>query len=71
MTTRTKFAEQTYTFAEVCRLLHLPGSRARELQAQGELLSADIIVPGGGRKAERWSASRVMLIQAKWSAIAI
>ena len=69
-TTRSKCAEQTYTFAEVCRLLHLPGPRARELQARGELLSADIIVPGGGHKAERWSASRVMMIQTKWSVIA-
>jgi hypothetical protein len=64
---RRKVAEQTYTFAELCRLLHIPFDRARILRATGELLGPDVIVPGGGRKAERWTATRIALIQAKWS----
>lgn len=71
MTTRTKIAEQTYTFAEVCRILHVPTDRARQLQAVGELLGPDIIVPGGGHKAERWTATRIALIQARWSPTAV
>lgn len=69
--TRSKVAQQTYTFSELCRLLHVPPTRARELQATGELLGPDIIVPGGGRKGERWSATRIALIQAKWSVVAV
>jgi hypothetical protein len=67
MALHTKVAEQTYTFAEVCRLLHLPPARARALQAIGELLGPDMIVPGGGRKNQRWTASQIALIQARWS----
>lgn len=67
---RSKLAEQTYTFAEVCRLLHIPPARARALQASGELLGADLVIPGGGRKGERWTASRIAVIQAKWSTVA-
>ena len=62
-----RLAEQTYTFAEVCRLLHLPPKRARELQQRGELVGADVVIPGGGRKAERWTASRVGEILGNWS----
>jgi hypothetical protein len=65
-----KLAEQTYTFAEVCRLLHLPAKRARELELRGELAGADVVVPGGGRKAERWTASRVGEILCNWAAVA-
>lgn len=67
MATAIKVAEQTYTFTDVCRLMHLPAPRARELQAKGELLGPDVIVPGGGRKGERWTASRVSMIQTNWS----
>jgi len=62
-----KLAEQTYTLSELCRLMHLPIERARELQQSGELLGPDIVVPGGGRKGERWTASRIAMIQARWS----
>jgi len=70
MSPRIRVAEQTYTFSEVCRLLHLPRSRARELQAAGELAGADVVIPGGGRKAERWTASRVGEILRGWSVAA-
>jgi len=69
--TRSKVAEQTYTFTEVCKLLHVPPTRARELQATGELLGPDIVVPGGGRKGERWTATRVAMIQHKWSVVSV
>lgn len=62
-----KVAEQTYTFAELCRLLHLPPKRARELRAAGELPGPDVMVPGGGHKSERWTATRVGFVQARWS----
>jgi hypothetical protein len=67
MNGRVKVAEQTYTFAEVCRILHLPTARARVLKQTGELPGPDVVVPGGGLKAERWTASRVGSVLAKWS----
>lgn len=67
MALKLKVAEQTYTFAELCRILHLPAKRGRELRAAGELPGPDLIVPGGGKKAERWTASRVGFVQAKWN----
>ena len=36
MPPRVHVAEQTYTFSELCRLLHLPPYRVRALQATGE-----------------------------------
>ncbi len=46
-------AEQLYTFADLVRL-------------RNELLGADIVIPGGGHKAMRWSASRIAAIQSAW-----
>lgn len=66
-TAAVRVAEQTYSLADVCRLLGLPAKRARELMATGEMLGPDVVVPGAGHKAERWTASRVGCIQAKWS----
>ena len=64
---RIKVAEQTYSFAELCRILHLPRKRANELRAIGELPGPDVVIPGGGHKGERWTASRIGFVQAKWN----
>lgn len=59
-------AEQLYTFTDLTRLLKVPPKRLREMQHSGEALTADILVPGGGHKAQRWSASRVEAIKENW-----
>lgn len=59
-------AEQLYTFADLVRLLKVGEDRLRAMRDAHELLPPDIIVPGGGHKAARWSASRVAEIQAGW-----
>lgn len=63
-------AEQLYTFADLARLLKVNEDRLRAMRATGELLGPDVIIPGGGHKAARWSASRVAAIQRAWSVAA-
>lgn len=57
---------EMYTQAELQRILKLPRRRLRSLIAGGELLGPDVLVPGGGHKAARWTASRVAEIQRAW-----
>ncbi len=66
---RAKEAEQLYTFADLSRLLKVGEDRLRAMRDQGEILGPDIVVPGGGHKAQRWSASRVQEIQRAWSVV--
>lgn len=63
---RQSVAQQLYTLSDVCRLLKVARDRARELVASGEMLGPDVLVPGGGHKAARWSAARVEQIQLAW-----
>lgn len=60
-------AEQTYRASDVARLLQIPIARLRQLQALGEWPAPSIIVPGGGRLAERWTASDIAIATAKWN----
>lgn len=59
-------AEQLYTFTDLTRLLKVSEDRLRAMRDAGEILGPDHIVPGGGHKAARWSASRVAEIQRAW-----
>lgn len=56
---RPKVADQTYRVSDVARLLQIPLARLRQLQAAGEFPGPDLVLPGGGRMAERWTASRI------------
>lgn len=67
MSTPGKQADQLYTLADLSRLLKVPAARLRALQERNELAGPDVIVPGGGHKAPRWSASRVAMIQRAWA----
>lgn len=62
----TAQAQQLYTLADVARLLKVQDKRLRELMARGEMAGPDVLVPGGGRKAARWSASRLNELCAAW-----
>jgi hypothetical protein len=61
----------TYTFAGVCRQLHLSSRQARALRAAGALLGPDVVVPGGGKKNELWTDGRIRLILENWAAPAL
>ena len=67
MPTSSKQADQMYTLADVSRLLKVGPDRLRALVLQDEMLGPDLLVPGGGHKAQRWSASRVAEIQKSWA----
>lgn len=60
-------ADQLYTFADVARLLKVDVDRLRVMRNTGQILGPDYMIPGGGRKAARWSATRVQEIQHGWS----
>lgn len=66
MSGRVTTAEQLYTFADLARLLKVGEDRLRAMRDAGQILGPDHIVPGGGHKAARWSASRVTQIQRAW-----
>lgn len=61
-----KQAEQLYTLTDLSRLLKVPTDRIHALVDQNEMLGPDVLVPGGGHKGARWSASRVASIQRAW-----
>ena len=54
---RAELAEQLYTFADLVRLLKVGKGRLRAMRESGELLPPDHLIPGGGHKGARWSAS--------------
>lgn len=64
MTART--AEQTYTAADVARLLKLPPRRVAALIDAREIPPAALQVPGGGHKGRRWLASQIAEVFARW-----
>jgi hypothetical protein len=66
MSTPAKQAEQLYTLADLARLLKVPAERLRALQESKEMRGPDVLVPGGGHKGARWTASRVTEIQKGW-----
>lgn len=64
---QAKQAEQLYTLADLARLLKVPTERINLLIERGEMAGPDVLVPGGGHKGRRWSASRVASIHRAWS----
>lgn len=66
MTGNLKLAEQLYTWADLVRILKVNDDRLRGMRDRNEILGPDHIIPGGGHKGARWSASRVAEIQKGW-----
>lgn len=58
--------EQTYTAAEVGRLLHLPPRRVSALIEAREIPAPALQIPGGGHKGRRWLASQLGEVFARW-----
>ena len=61
-----RLAEQTYTAADLARLLHLPARRVSALVESREIPAPALQVPGGGHKGRRWLARQVEEIYARW-----
>lgn len=55
-------ADQLFTRADLLRRFNLSPSRFDTLMNIGALPGPDIIIPGSGHKAARWSATRVNTI---------
>lgn len=68
---KLKTADQLYTLADLARILKVPPKRLKLLQESGDLLGPDVIIPGGGHKGQRWSATQVNLIKLRWSTDAL
>lgn len=66
MNARTHTADQLYTFADLVRIFKIGEDRLRHMRETGQLLAPDHMIPGGGHKGARWSASRVQEIQRRW-----
>lgn len=60
-------AEQLYSLAEVARLLGVPSVRLSALAMVGKFPAAAVIVPGGGHKGRRWSASQLHELLRAWA----
>lgn len=60
-------ADALYSFTDLVRMFKVADNRLREMRAAGTLLGPDVMIPGGGHKAARWSASRVREIYRAWS----
>lgn len=59
-------AEQTYTAADLGRLLHLPRGRVKALIESSEIPPPALQIPGGGHKGRRWLASQLAEVFARW-----
>lgn len=57
---------QLYTWADLVRILKVGERRLREMRESGQLLGPDVIVPGGGHKAQRWTAARIQEQYRRW-----
>lgn len=61
-----RIAEQTYTAADLGRLLHLPPRRLRALLDAREIPAPALQIPGGGHKGRRWLSRQIEEIYARW-----
>ena len=61
-----RLAEQTYTAADLARLLHVPARRVAQLVAAREIPAPALQIPGGGHKGRRWLARQIEEIYARW-----
>lgn len=68
---KVKTSDQLYTLADLARILKVPPKRLKLLQQSGDLLGPDVIIPGGGHKGQRWSATQVNLLKLRWSTEAL
>ena len=65
---KLRLADQLYTQADLERILKVPRERLLALMAEGKMPGPAVLVPGGGHKGRRWTASQIAEIFARWAA---
>ena len=60
-------AEQFYSLAQVSRLVGVQPERLSALAMEGKFPPAAVIVPGGGHKGRRWTASQLAALVSAWA----
>lgn len=64
---KAREAEQLYNLAEVSRLVGVPRPRLSALAMEGKFPPAAVVVPGGGHKGRRWTASQLAALVQAWA----
>lgn len=70
MKAAVQVAPQTYTLADVARLLRIQPERVSRLVEDGLFPAPSIYIPGGGLKGRRWTAPMIEQGLAKWDVTA-
>ena len=64
---RIECAQQLYSLADIARLFKLQPRRLRDLERMGEFPPANVIIPGAGHKAQRWTATLLNETVERWA----
>lgn len=60
-------AEQFYSLAQVSRIVGVQPERLSALAMEGKFPAAAVVVPGGGHKGRRWTASQLAALVQSWA----
>jgi len=64
---KVREAEQFYSLAQVSRVVGVQPERLSALAMEGKFPAAAVIVPGGGHKGRRWTASQLAALVSEWA----
>ncbi len=64
---KVREAEQFYSLAQVSRVVGVQPERLSALAIEGKFPPAAVIVPGGGHKGRRWTASQLAALVSEWA----
>jgi hypothetical protein len=64
---KVREAEQFYSLAQVSRIVGVQPERLSSLAMEGKFPAAAVIVPGGGHKGRRWTASQLAALVQLWA----
>lgn len=64
---KVREAEQFYNLEQVGRIVGLQPERLSALAMAGKFPPAAVIIPGGGHRARRWTASQIAGLVHAWA----
>ena len=64
---KVREAEQFYSLAQVSRVVGVQPERLSALAMEGKFPAAAVVVPGGGHKGRRWTASQLAALVQAWA----
>lgn len=64
---KVREAEQFYNLEQVGRIVGLQPERLSALAMEGKFPAAAVVVPGGGHKGRRWTASQLAALVQAWA----